>query len=152
MARPDLQPPKAKSVHLPFAASLTAGMAQRIINPPIGIRAASWGAAKIHVATGIHNNITTTAMAVKVDGGKFQYLVTVDWGWWQGKADDLAVRGVVLQELGIEENQLQLHLTHTHAGPSTASDIAHLEGGEFVADYHKFATSEIIAACKVAAA
>ena len=151
MARPDLQPPKAKSVHAPFAAELTAGMAQRTINPPVGIRAASWGAAKIHVATGIHNNITTTAMAVKTQNGKFQYLVTVDWGWWQGKADDLAVRGVVLKELGIEENQLQLHLTHTHAGPSTASDVAHLEGGEFVADYHTFATQEIIAACKEAA-
>ncbi len=151
MARPDLQPPKAKSVHAPFAAALTAGMAQRTINPPIGIRAASWGAAKIHVATGLHNNITTTAMAVKNQDGKFQYLVTVDWGWWQGKTDDLSVRGVVIKELGIEENQLQLHLTHTHAGPSTATDVAHLEGGELVADYHKFATTEIIAACKEAA-
>ena len=78
MARPDLQPPKAKSVHTPFAAALTAGMAQRVINPPVGIRAASWGAAKIHVATGIHNNITTTAMAVRDESGKVQYLVTVD--------------------------------------------------------------------------
>lgn len=151
MARPDLQPPKAKSVLAPFSATLTAGFAQRVINPPVGIRAASWGAAKIHVATGIHNNITTTALAVKDESGKFQYLVTVDWGWWQGKSDDLSVRGVVLKELGIEENQLQLHLTHTHAGPSTATDVAHLEGGEFVAEYHKFATSEIIVACKEAA-
>jgi len=151
MARPDLQPPKVKSVHAPFSAMFTAGVAQRVINPPVGIRSASWGAAKIHVATGIHNNITTTALAVMDESGKFQYLVTVDWGWWQGKSDDLSVRGVVLQELGIDENQLQLHLTHTHAGPSTATDVAHLEGGEFVADYHQFATAEIIAACKEAA-
>ena len=150
MARPDLQPPKAQSIDIPFSANLLAGFSQRVINPPIGIRAASWGAAKIHVATGIHNNITTTAVAVKNVDGEIQYLVTVDWGWWQGKADDLAVRGVVLKELGIEENQLQLHLTHTHAGPTTASDAAHLEGGEFVADYHKFATAEIVAACREA--
>ncbi len=151
MARHDLQPPKEISFIKPYTAGLISGVAQRTINPPIGIRAASWGAAKIHVATGIHNNITTTAVAVKAISGQFQYLVTVDWGWWQGKTDDLAVRGVVLKELGIEENQLQLHLTHTHAGPTTASDVAHLEGGEFVAEYHKFATAEIIAACKEAA-
>jgi len=146
-----MKPPPAKQNHTPFGAALQAGMAQRLINPPIGIRAASWGAAKVHTATGIHKGITTTAMAVKTNDAKFQYLVTVDWGWWQGKADDLAVRGEVIKALGIEENQLQLHLTHTHAGPSTASDIAHLEGGELVGPYHQFAIQEIVAACKEAA-
>ena len=151
MARPDLQPSKVKSLHVPFSAALIAGVAQRLINPPVGIRADSWGAAKLRVATGIHNNITTTAMVVKDGGGNSHYLVTVDWGWWQGKSDDLAVRGVIINALGIEQNQLQLHLTHTHAGPTTATDVAQLEGGEFVEAYHKFAISEIIAACKEAA-
>lgn len=150
MARSDLHPPKVKAVHSPFSTALTVGIAQRVINPPIGIRAVSWGAAKIQVATGIHNNITTTAMAIKDESNKLQFLVTVDWGWWQGKADDLAIRGIILKELDIEENQLLLHLTHTHAGPTTASDVAHLQGGEFVASYHSFATAEIVSACKEA--
>lgn len=152
MKKTELKPAKFKSNHFPFAAELTAGIAQRKIDPPIGIRAASWGAAKIHISTGAHNNITTTALAVKNSAdNSFQYLVTVDWGWWQGKIDDLAVRGKIIEELGIDENQLQLHLTHTHAGPTTASDVAHLEGGDLVQPYHDFAIQEIIGACNEAA-
>jgi hypothetical protein len=69
MSSTDL-PPKEKLFHYPFSASLKAGVAQRNIDPPIGIRAASWGAATSHVATGLHRDITTTAPL---------YLVTVDW-------------------------------------------------------------------------
>jgi hypothetical protein len=43
-----------------------------------------------------------------------------------------------------------LHLTHTHAGPNTACDVAHLEGGELLAPYHQFAVDSIISACKEA--
>lgn len=151
MATIDSQLPKIKLEHIPFSASITAGIAQRKINPPLGIRTANWGAGKINIATGIHNNITATAMAVKNGREKFQFLVTIDWGWWQGWADDIAIRGAIINALQIDENQLQLHLTHTHAGPSTASDVAHLEGGQFLADYHAFAINQIIEACKDAA-
>lgn len=130
----------------PPTTRMRAGIAQREINPPIGIRTASWGAAKRHIATGIHNAITTTAMAVIPEDGPINYLITVDWGWWQGKSDDLAVRGKVIRALDIEENQLMLHLTHTHAGPTTASDVAHEEGGQFVAAYHAKAISQIVEA------
>ena len=146
--REDLRPPN--DVWTPPSARLKAGVAQREINPPVGIRSASWGAAKVHVATGIHNKISTTAMAVISEKNFVQYLVTVDWGWWQGKADDMAVRGEVIKALGIAEDQLQLHLTHTHAGPTTASDAAHLEGGDLVAGYHAKAIAGIISACKEA--
>ena len=142
-------PPKEKLFHYPFSASLKAGVAQRNIDPPIGIRAASWGAAKSHVATGLHRDITTTALAV-LHGSTPLYLVTVDWGWWQGVKDDLNIRGKVIAGLGIKEDQLQLHLTHTHAGPNTACDVAHLEGGELLAPYHQFAVDSIISACKEA--
>ena len=134
----------------PPTTRMRAGISQREINPPIGIRTASWGAAKRHVSTGVHHAITTTAMAVIPEVGEINYLVTVDWGWWQGKTDDLAVRGEIIKALGIEENQLMLHLTHTHAGPTTASDVAHEEGGEFVAPYHAKAISQIVEACREA--
>lgn len=42
--REDLRPPK--DVWTPPSARLKAGVAQREINPPVGIRSASWGAAK----------------------------------------------------------------------------------------------------------
>lgn len=144
----DLRP--AKDVWTPTSARLKAGIAQRIINPPIGIRTAGWGAAKVFTATGIHNKISTTALAIVSSGEFVQYLVTVDWGWWQGKVDDWAVRGEIIKSLGIKEDQLQLHLTHTHAGPTTASDAAHLEGGDLVSDYHKKSITEIISACEEA--
>ena len=139
-----------KTLWTPPSARVFAGIAQREIDPPIGMRSASWGAAKVHVVTGIHSHITTTAMSVRGENGLINYLVTVDWGWWQGKADDLAVRGEVIKGLGIEENQLLLHLTHTHAGPTTASDAAHLDGGEFVAGYHAMAITKIVEACQEA--
>ena len=142
-------PPIEKQFHYPFSASLKAGVAQRNIDPPVGIRAASWGAAKSHVATGIHRDITTTALAV-LHGSTPLYLVTVDWGWWQGVKDDLNIRSKVIAGLGIKEDQLQLHLTHTHAGPNTACDVAHLEGGELIAPYHQFAVDAMISACKEA--
>ncbi|MBC7464101.1 MAG: neutral/alkaline non-lysosomal ceramidase N-terminal domain-containing protein [Actinobacteria bacterium] len=150
MASPksDLRPDK--TIWAPQSARLTAGVAQRVIDPPIGIRSASWGAAKLHVVTGIHNHITTTAMVVRGEDGLDNYLVTVDWGWWQGKSDDLAVRGEIIRLLGIEENQLLLHLTHTHAGPTTASDAAHLDGGDLVAGYHATAIEKIVEACREA--
>ena len=144
----DLRPDK--TLWTPPSTRIVAGFAQREIDPPIGIRSASWGAAKAHVVTGIHNHITTTAMAVKAEDGLINYLVSVDWGWWQGKADDLAVRGEIIKALGIDENQLMLHLTHTHAGPTTASDAAHLEGGELVAGYHATAIKKIVEACQEA--
>ena len=64
--------------------------------------------------------------------------------------DDLNIRGKVIAGLGIKEDQLQLHLTHTHAGPNTACDVAHLEGGEMLEPYHQFAVDSIISACKEA--
>jgi hypothetical protein len=134
----------------PPTTRIRAGLSQQEINPPIGIRTASWGAAKRHVSTGVHNAITTTALAVIPDSGPLNFLVTVDWGWWQGKADDLAVRGEVMKALGIDENQLMLHLTHTHAGPTTASDVSNEEGGEFVSAYHAKAIAQIVAACQEA--
>jgi hypothetical protein len=149
MSSTDL-PPHEKRFHFPFTASTKAGAAQRTINPPTGIRAASWGAAKSHVATGIHRDITTTALAFINERAIPLYLVTVDWGWWQGVNDDWAIRGKVIEALGIDADQLQLHLTHTHAGPNTASDVADLEGGELVAPYHQFAIDSIVEACKQA--
>jgi hypothetical protein len=147
-ANSDLRP--AQTIWTPPSTRIRAGVVQREINPPIGIRTASWGAAKRHIATGIHNQITTTAMAVISESGVINFLVTVDWGWWQGKADDLAVRGEVIKALGIEEDQLMFHLTHTHAGPTTASDVAHEEGGELVAAYHARAINQIVKACQEA--
>jgi hypothetical protein len=141
----------AKAVWIPPSAFLKAGLSRRDINPPLGIRTSSWGASKSHVSTGLHNRITTTALVVFDAAGLAQYLVTVDWGWWQGKADDLAVRGAVIKALGIQEDQLMLHLTHTHAGPTTASDVSHLQGGEFVAEYHAGTISNIVDACREAA-
>jgi hypothetical protein len=148
LLKSELRP--GKVLWTPPMTHIRAGIARRQINPPLGIRTASWGAAKVHVSTGIHNQITTTALAVITDSGEANYLVSVDWGWWQGKDDDIAIRGEVIKALGIDENLLMLHLTHTHSGPTTASDAANLEGGELVAAYHSIAIAQIIAVCREA--
>jgi hypothetical protein len=131
---------------------MRAGCARRIIDPPIGTRTENWGASKVHVTTGVHNHITATAMAILSENGESHFIVSIDWGWWQGIKDDLLIRGVIIQELGINENQLLLHLTHTHAGPTTSSDVAELEGGQAAIEYHGVAIEAIVSACRQALA
>ena len=136
----------------PKVTRMRAGCARRIIDPPIGTRTENWGASKVHVTTGVHNHITATAMAILSENGESHFIVSIDWGWWQGITDDLLIRGAIIRELGINENQLLLHLTHTHAGPTTSSDVAELEGGQAAIEYHAVAIGEIVSACRQALA
>lgn len=135
---------------IPPSSQIKAGMVQRKISPPLGIRTGNWGAARSQVSDGFHKEITTTVLCMLAENKLPHFLISVDWGWWQSKVDDLAIRGEVIRELQINEDQLFFHLTHTHAGPTTASDVANLPGGERVDEYHQKSTQEIISACREA--
>jgi hypothetical protein len=134
----------------PKSTRIQAGMVQRKIRPPLGVRTGNWGAARSQISDGFHNEITTTVLALRPEGGLPHFLISVDWGWWQSRVDDLAIRGEVIKALQVDEDRLLFHLTHTHAGPTTASDAGSLPGGENLDKYHKAATQEFISACKEA--
>ena len=132
----------------PFSADLMAGSSRRDITPPLGIRTANWGAHGRHeVATGVHQPLTVTALALGDDSGLMHYVVSADLGWWRNTDDEQSVRMPVLDALGIDESQLLLHLVHTHAGPCTTR-TQHLEpGGALVDRYLRSVSNTIATAC-----
>ncbi len=159
------------SVWRPFAADLVAGSSRRDITPPLGIRTANWGAEGRHeLATGVHQPLTVTALALTdysgrsdhsdhsgrsshssrsdhSDSTQYQYIVSVDLGWWRDSSDEESVRKPILVALRIDESQLLLHLVHTHSGPCTTRS-QHLEpGGALVDSYLVRLTRTITTAC-----
>lgn len=112
-----------------------AGVAVRDVTPPVGIRARNWGPADWDAAEGAHRTMTLTAVALAGDDDRPVLAVTVDGTWWRRVDDEAAVRGRVLDALGLERSRLLLSLSHTHAGPVLCSHDADLPGGELVPGY-----------------
>jgi hypothetical protein len=95
-----------------------AGAARRDITPADGIAIRNWGASRFSVSSGVHRPLTATALALSRDRGEPCLLLAVDLGWWRTHEDEWAVRGRVLDALGLPPDRLILALSHTHAGPS----------------------------------
>jgi len=137
----------------PFASDLVAGVSRRDITPPVGIRTANWGAAGRHeVALGIHQPLTVTALVLVDEEGQPHFVVSADLGWWRQIDDEQSVRLPVLAALGIQAEQLMLHLVHTHAGPSTSRTEPTALGGASVSAYLDNVTQTLVNACKDALA
>jgi len=148
---PALEPGTA--VWRPPSADLTAGSSRRDITPPLEIRTANWGADGRHeIATGIHQPLTVTALALSDGAGATNYIVSADLGWWRDCADEQSVRTPILERLGIDESQLLLHLVHTHAGPCTSRAQRLEPGGALVGDYLATVTDAVEGACRDARA
>jgi hypothetical protein len=129
-----------------------AGAAWRDITPPLGILARNWGAADRDTAAGVHRVLLVTALAVGGDDGPARYLVSADLGWWRNAADEWSVRSRVLDALGCAEEDLLIHLVHTHSGPTLSTAYPDLPGGELVGPYLETLSTSIVAACRQAAA
>lgn len=111
------------------------GVARRDITPPVGIRAKNWGPADWERSEGAHRPFELTALAVMGIDERARVLLAVDGTWWRRVADEQAVRGAILDGLGLEPDQLMLSLSHTHAGAVLCAADAHLPGGELIPGY-----------------
>jgi hypothetical protein len=127
-----------------------AGVSWRDITPPLEILARNWGAADRDTATDVELNLLATALAVTPDGGSTRYLVSADLGWWRNAADEAAVRERVRTVLGCAEEDLLIHLVHTHSGPTLSTAYPDLPGGELVAPYLERLAGSIADACRQA--
>ncbi len=119
-----------------------AGMAQRDITPPVGIYHRMWGAATHDRATGIHQPLAATVLALRPAAHKqvettappLQVIVSLDhcllWS-----ADMLALRSAVLEQTALQPEQLSIAMTHTHAAGLMDTRRAALPGGELIAGY-----------------
>ena len=112
------------------------GFAQADITPPVGIYARNWGAAEHDVAEGIHRPLHARVLALRnSEDEKPLVLVSLDLGWWKSKDDEWFVRSALLDEFHLDETQVLLNLTHTHAGPIFCREDADKPGGELIAPY-----------------
>ncbi len=112
------------------------GVARRDITPPAGIFVRIWGPATEDVSTGTHRPLTLTALALRATADADPFvLIAADLGWWQDPADEWHVRGAVIDRIGCDPSRVLLHLSHTHAGPSTYRGDAGQPGGQLVPPY-----------------
>lgn len=122
----------------PSAFSGLAGLGRRDTTPPDGIYARMWGAATHDLATGVHRPLTTTALALRADGGRPRLLVALDialLGDLGGASDAERVLGPVREALSLEPGELLVNCSHTHAAPWAAMSRSHNPGGELIGPY-----------------
>jgi hypothetical protein len=112
------------------------GVAREPITPPDGIHARLWGSATHDIPRGVHRPLLATCMFFCAsDGSGPLALLALDLSWWRSSTDERALRTAILEASGLEQDQLLLHVSHTHAAPSTSLDLADRPGGHLIAQF-----------------
>lgn len=94
------------------------------ITPDLNVCAKNWGAAEHWFANGVHRQLTGTAIAIaRLEGDDAPLLlISLELGWWRSRGDADRFRQQLLDELELPDENLILHLTHTHSGPILDSE------------------------------
>ncbi|HPD32259.1 MAG TPA: neutral/alkaline non-lysosomal ceramidase N-terminal domain-containing protein [Phycisphaerae bacterium] len=128
ISEPADQVPPSAAVHL--------GVARRRIDPPSGIYARNWGAARHDTAEGIHGSLLATVLVIRGQGSPDPLiLASLDLGWWQQAEDEWLVRGALIESLCLRPERVMLSCIHTHAGASLCSGDADKPGGNLIQQY-----------------
>ena len=99
------------------------GVARWDITPDLEVCVKNWGATDRWFARGVHRPLTGTALAIaEEDAGRPLLLITLDLGWWRARADADRLRLALCDALSLPEENLIVHLTHTHSGPLLDSE------------------------------
>jgi hypothetical protein len=115
------------------------GIARCDITPPVGIYHRLWGAATHDRATGVHRQLTATALIFQAQDGSLtqeteQVLVAVDHCLlWAREMDSLL--GSVCETTGLAPEEVIVTFSHTHAAGLIGVERVHLPGGELIAPY-----------------
>jgi hypothetical protein len=133
----------------PSLSRVHAGVAQRDITPPVGIQSNPWGKSASARSTGVHHPLTASAIAIK--GERELFLVALDLGWLCCyECDVVLFRTRVVEEVGVDIDDLLVNLSQTHKGPPFCIHEANREGAELVPDYIEKVISTVIEICKEA--
>lgn len=121
------------------------GVAVRDVTPPVGIYHTAWGAATHDRAEGIHRPLTATAavFAPSEGIGRPLALVAFDHGWFQNPDDERAMRQNILARTELDDAELLINLSHTHATTNANSYLIDRPGGELVPEHLAFITRQI---------
>ena len=98
------------------------GVARWDITPGLDVSAKNWGASEHWFARGVHRPLTGTALVIAEGSDAPLVLISLDLGWWRARADADRLRLALCQALSLPEENLIVHLTHTHAGPMLDSE------------------------------
>jgi hypothetical protein len=139
--------------HSEFAGRI--GVARAAITPPPGIYARLWGSAKHDIPQGVHKPLLATCVVFSDRTGSNPLaLLALDLSWWRSSADERELRHAVLAAAGLQEQQVILHLSHTHAAPSTSIELADRPGGHLIEGFRahiKATCIRLVAAARAAA-
>ena len=111
------------------------GFARIDITPPAGIYHRSWGAAKHDASTGVHRELTASALVFAGAGsGEEHALVALELGWLQ--AGDLQrLSDTVSAGTGLPAERVVITFSHTHAAGNYDPDRLEHEGGALIPGY-----------------
>ena len=111
------------------------GFARIDITPPAGIYHRSWGAAKHDASTGVHRELTASALVFVDPGSQAEHaLVCLELGWLQ--AGDLQrLSDTVCSGTGLPAECVVLTFSHTHAAGNYDPDRLEHEGGSLIPGY-----------------
>ncbi len=111
------------------------GFARIDITPPAGIYHRSWGAAKHDASTGVHRELTASALVfINSDSKAEHVLVALELGWLQ--AGDLQrLSSTVSSGTGLPAGQVVITFSHTHAAGNFDPDRIQNEGGSLIPGY-----------------
>ena len=111
------------------------GFARIDITPPAGIYHRSWGAAKHDASTGVHRELTASALVFTVPESKAEHaLVSLELGWLQ--AGDLQrLSDTISVGTGLSAERIVITFSHTHAAGNYDPDRLHFEGGALIPGY-----------------
>lgn len=112
------------------------GIAREAITPPAGIYARLWGSAKHDTAEGVHRPLLATCLYfADTEGASALALLALDLSWWRSVSDEMELRSAILASAGLREDQVILHVSHSHAAPPTLPELADRPGGQLIAPY-----------------
>ncbi len=115
-----------------------AAVARDFITPSAGIYARLWGSAKHDQAEGIHKPLLASCLYLRdAAGGEALILLALDLSWWRSTQDELEIRSAILEHTGLPAERVILHVSHTHAAPSTSMELADRPGGHLIAPYRE---------------
>jgi hypothetical protein len=101
------------------------GVSRWDITPGLDVGVKNWGATDRWFASGVHRPLTGTALAI-AEGAENSapplLLISLDLGWWRARADADRLRLALCEALSLPEENLIIHLTHTHAAPLLDSE------------------------------
>ena len=111
------------------------GFARIDITPPAGMYHRSWGAAKHDASTGVHRELTASALVFAHPGsGEEHVLVALELGWLQ--AGDLQrLSDTVCAGSGLPAERVVITFSHTHAAGNYDPDRLEHEGGALIPGY-----------------